>query len=676
MNHFKSNLSTALIVALLAANMSFLTLPINAATQSNKATPSNLATASNLDEDDILDEEVELYNDISLQLVDTEAPVIKGIIVENDISELPGTVNFTVEVDEEGSGLREICVRIESLDSDKYVNKTYKFAAENYSGEYELEYEFTDKTIPSGYWQIYAYAADNNYNYSGGFETFGTAKFYINGNTDFEPPTAQDVRIVSDKIYAPDDVVVEVEAEDESGIKDISLTLIGEDDYGNQSKASTTFHFDPDNLQNTYTCAVPIQKTYVSGVYKIGMITVSDGMNNWTDGTMQQKWLEESCEVVNYWRDDYTPPEVTGVTFDSVNGRSPYILNISADVVENGSGLSSMALRLINKDTNQTKWVSFPINQNNAKSGRYETSVEFTDFDNPGTWMIDCIVINDAVGNDNYYQESFGCSFELLEPVQMTGIYIKNLPTKRKYLVGDGLDLKGLSVFGQYSDGTERELFVYANSKFDSSTVGEKEIVITYDIFKTSFTVRVVEPDNTEDKMQDNVSDKVTDKPDSAADVVIEPTKPDIGEAKTDIPTTEPDIVQKVSSSSSGKSHGSGGGGGGSSSSSYKAAVTQTANTYPTITMASTDYIYSGTWQQEPDGKWKFINNGTEVKSNWVFQGDKWYLIGTDGYMITGWAQVNGVWYYLFPDGAMARNEVFIGEKRYIFSENGSLIED
>ncbi|WP_182431674.1 bacterial Ig-like domain-containing protein [Clostridium sp. AF32-12BH] len=662
MNHFKRNLSTALIVALLAANVSFPSITINAATQSNKATSSNLATDSDWDEDERLDEEMELYNDISLQLVDTEAPIIKEITVDNDISELPGTVNFTVDIEEEDSGLREICVRIESLDSSRYVNKTYKFDAENYSGEYELEYTFTDKTISSGYWQIYAYAADNNYNYSGGFETFNSAKFYINGNTDFEPPTVKDARIVSDKIYAPDDIVVEVEVEDESGIKDISLTLIGEDDHGNQSKVSKTFHFDPDNLQDTYTCSVPIQKTYVSGTYKIGMITVSDGMNNWTDGFIKSEWLEESCEVVNYWRDDYVPPEVTSVVFDAVNGRSPYILNITANVVEEGSGLSSMAIRLFNKDTDQFKWVSFPVNQNGGKSGKYETSAEFTDFDNPGVWVIDCVVINDAVGNDNYYEENFGCSFELLEPVEMIGIYIKNLPTKREYLVGDELNLEGLSVFGQYSDDTERELFVYAKSKFDSSSVGEKEIVITYDVFKTSFAVNVIKSDNMEDNMQDED---------------IKQPKPDIDDVKVNIPTPKVDIEQQVPSSSSGKSHSSGGSGGGcGSSSSYKTVATQTVNTYPTITMAYTNYIYDGIWQQELDGKWKFISNGEEVKSNWVFQSDKWYLIGSDGYMITGWVQVNGIWYYLFKDGAMARNETFIGEKRYIFADNGALIEN
>ena len=646
MHYFKRKLSTALIVAFLAANMSFPSIPINAA-QSNKATSSNAI-------DDDFDDEIELF------MVDRERPVIKSITAK-DVDEIPGTLHFTVDVEEEGSGLREIAVRIENSSNGKYVNKTYSFPAETYSGECQLEFNFTDKTLPSGDWQIYACAADYNDNYSGGFQTFKTAKFHLNGNSDFTPPTVNDVKIVSEKIEIPDNMIVDVEAEDESGIASISMTLIGEDVYGNQSKVSKTFNFDPDEQRDSYRCTVPMQKTYVSGLYKIGMVTISDGVNNWTSN-FADDYSDESCEVVNFYRDDNTPPEVTNISFDSVSGRTPYNLNIAADVVEDGSGLSSMAIRLINATTQNTQWVSIPVDQNNRKSGTYKATAQFSDEDDPGTWRVDCIVIDDVVGNDNYYEESFGCQFELLEPVQMTGIYIKNPPTKREYLVGDELNLEGLSLFGQYSDDTERELFVYANSKFDSSSVGEKEIVITYDVFKTSFAVNVIKSDNIEDNMQDED---------------IKQPKPDIDDVKVNIPTPKVDIEQQVPSSSSGKLHSSGGSGGGcGSSSSYKTVATQTVNTYPNITMAYTNYIYDGIWQQELDGKWKFISNGEEVKSNWVFQSDKWYLIGSDGYMITGWAQVNGVLYYLLPDGSMARNETFIGEKRYIFADNGALIEN
>ena len=33
---------------------------------------------------------------------------------------------------------------------------------------------------------------------------------------------------------------------------------------------------------------------------------------------------------------------------------------------------------------------------------------------------------------------------------------------------------------------------------------------------------------------------------------------------------------------------------------------------------------------------------------------NKWYYLGNDGKMVTGWKQIGGVWYYMDADGAMA----------------------
>lgn len=645
MHYCKRNLSTALIVAFLAVNMSFPTILINAA-QSDNVTPSNV------EEYDFDDDEIELL------MVDQDRPVIKSITAE-DVDEIPGTLHFTVDVEEEGSGLKELCISILSLSGNRRLNKTYHFFAENYSGEYELEYEFTDKTIPAGDWQIYAYVSDYNNNYSGGFQTFNGAKFHLNGNSDFTPPTVHNVRIISGKIEVPNNVIVDVEAEDESGIASISMTLVGEDVYGNQSKVSKTFNFDPDEQQDSYRCVVPMQKTYVSGTYKIGIITISDGVNNWTSN-LADNYPNEFCEVVNFYRDDVTPPEVTNISFESVSGRVPYNLNITADVVEDGSGLSSIVVRLVNTNTNKTKWVSVPVDQNDWKSGTYKAAAQFSDEDDPGIWRVDCIVIDDVVGNDNYYQESFGCEFELLEPVQMESIHIRTLPVKTSYQIGEELDLDGLTVIGKYSDGTERKLKNFAVGKFDSSIAGEKEIVITYDIFKTSFKVSVIEPVKSDDIVEDN-------KPDNNEDIPKQ-------EENT---SNSSNSTSTTTSSSSSKSHGSGGsgGGGGSSSGGSRSVVTvQSTNTYPTLTVTN-PYVYGGQWQQA-ENKWKFLVDGSATKSSWLCLDGKWYLIGEDTYMITGWAQVNGTWYYFGADGVMATNEVFIGEKKYKFAENGAWIQN
>ena len=263
------------------------------------------------------------------------------------------------------------------------------------------------------------------------------------------------------------------------------------------------------------------------------------------------------------------------------------------------------------------------------------------------------------VGNDNYYQESFGCEFELLEPVQMEGIYVETLPVKTFYQIGEELDFDGLTVVGKYTDGTKRKLAHFAVGEFDSSTAGKKEIVVMYDIFKTSFKVSVTEPVKSDDIVED-------DKPNNNEDA----PKQEENTANSSNSTST------IISSSSGKSHGSGGSGGGSSSGSVKSAKTvqSNTNTYPTLTVTN-PYIYGGQWQQV-ENKWKFLVDGSTAKSSWLCLDGKWYLIGEDTYMVTGWAKVNGVWYYFGADGAMATIEVFIGGKKYKFAENGAWIQN
>lgn len=50
------------------------------------------------------------------------------------------------------------------------------------------------------------------------------------------------------------------------------------------------------------------------------------------------------------------------------------------------------------------------------------------------------------------------------------------------------------------------------------------------------------------------------------------------------------------------------------------------------------------------DNKWYFENeDGSRIVSDWVKDNDKWYYIGSDGYMTTGWINLDGKWYYLNP---------------------------
>lgn len=93
---------------------------------------------------------------------------------------------------------------------------------------------------------------------------------------------------------------------------------------------------------------------------------------------------------------------------------------------------------------------------------------------------------------------SIKTSFEVFVRADMTGIEVTTLPTKTVYEIGDTLDATGLKVSAVHEDGTRAEITGYTLSPLDSSTVGKKDITVTYTnakgtIFTTGFKVEVTE---------------------------------------------------------------------------------------------------------------------------------------------------------------------------------------
>ena len=52
-------------------------------------------------------------------------------------------------------------------------------------------------------------------------------------------------------------------------------------------------------------------------------------------------------------------------------------------------------------------------------------------------------------------------------------------------------------------------------------------------------------------------------------------------------------------------------------------------------------------WRQQADGSWVYQQNGDTLKDCWKEQDGKWYRLGGDGRMLTGWQTVDGAQYYL-----------------------------
>ena len=78
--------------------------------------------------------------------------------------------------------------------------------------------------------------------------------------------------------------------------------------------------------------------------------------------------------------------------------------------------------------------------------------------------------------------------------VDIIGIEIKTPPTKQEYLVGDALDSTGLTVLVKYTDGTSETITSgFTISELDSSSIGEKEITVSYKNHTATFKVLVYE---------------------------------------------------------------------------------------------------------------------------------------------------------------------------------------
>ena len=71
------------------------------------------------------------------------------------------------------------------------------------------------------------------------------------------------------------------------------------------------------------------------------------------------------------------------------------------------------------------------------------------------------------------------------------------------------------------------------------------------------------------------------------------------------------------------------------------------------LSVALTVPAYAGTWKYVND-QWKYQRGTNKFAYNeWIKDNGKYYYIGNDGIMKTGWQQVSGKWYHLSGSGAM-----------------------
>lgn len=124
--------------------------------------------------------------------------------------------------------------------------------------------------------------------------------------------------------------------------------------------------------------------------------------------------------------------------------------------------------------------------------------------------------------------------FTVSVKAELSGITL--IPPKQlKYEVGDKLNLEGMKVLAQYTDGTEKDVTKEVKvSGYDEAKTGEQTITVSYEGYEETFTVEVVKAGGGTDP-----SDPDTSKPDTSDPETSEPDVSTPGDDETsDTPTT------------------------------------------------------------------------------------------------------------------------------------------
>lgn len=82
---------------------------------------------------------------------------------------------------------------------------------------------------------------------------------------------------------------------------------------------------------------------------------------------------------------------------------------------------------------------------------------------------------------------------------------------------------------------------------------------------------------------------------------------------------------------------------------------------------------YAGTWKFVND-QWKYQRGANKFAYNeWIEDAGKWYYLGNDGSMKTGWQQIDGQWYYMDAAGVLQTGWLKDNDKWYFLLPNGAM---
>lgn len=80
-------------------------------------------------------------------------------------------------------------------------------------------------------------------------------------------------------------------------------------------------------------------------------------------------------------------------------------------------------------------------------------------------------------------------------------------------------------------------------------------------------------------------------------------------------------------------------------------------------------------WAQKEDGNWYYFTSNGARATGWNYINGKWYYMNEAGVRQTGWQLINGAWYHLSGDGAMNTGWFTDSDgSRYYLQESGAMV--
>lgn len=311
---------------------------------------------------------------------------------------------------------------------------------------------------------------------------------------------------------------------------------------------------------------------------------------------------------------------------DVEEGTDYYAKTSSNTVNVDISGVSSKYVRVFKKD-------SYDDISDSAKGKKISSDISLSSGKNTLV-----VRIYDEEPDDNIrYDDDSDKSNDYTIYVKCTGDDSSSDSSSDSSDSNDDIYLKSLSING------------------DSVSLSDSKTTYTYNVASNVDSVPIKAKPDDSDYTVTIDGDDVDDSDNYKKDVDLDKGENDIKVKIEDSDDNERDYTLKITRAST------------SSDSTSTSSTATTATTTPsTATNVSTTTIKASQWVQLTNGSWQYNDSmGNPIKSNWFNDksSGKWYYLGADGVMQTGWILNGGKYYYLNSNGSMAYSTTINGYK-------------